>query len=53
MIPRPVWPFLRKSPEDVNDFARKWPEVDLAKQRPVLEKELTEFVDRITSSDTN
>ena len=47
---RPVWPFLRKSLNDMNEFARKWPEVDLSKQRPVIEKELGEFIARITTS---
>jgi hypothetical protein len=41
---RPVWPFLRKSPEDTNDFARKWPIVNISKRRSILENELREFI---------
>lgn len=47
---RPVWPWLRKSLNDMSEFARKWPEVDCSKGRPVIEKELADFIDRLTSS---
>jgi TIR domain len=48
---RPVWPLLRRSPTDLNEFVRKWPIVDVSERRPILEKELGEFIEGLKPRD--
>jgi hypothetical protein len=44
---RPVWPFLRKSQEDMNDFARNWPLVNLRETRSALEGVLDKYINEL------